>query len=56
MTKEWNPGFAIQPSFPGASKDVVTKINLSCAEQGNIVLTAKHRGRKSEPRFAGWVG
>jgi hypothetical protein len=23
---------------------------------GNIVLTAKHQERKSEPGFAGWVG
>jgi hypothetical protein len=50
------PGVAIPPSSPGASKDVVKRINLSCAEQGNIVLTTKHQERKSEPGFTGWVG
>jgi hypothetical protein len=50
------PGVAMHPSSPGVSKDVVKRINLSCAEQGNIVLTTKHQERKSEPGFAGWVG
>jgi hypothetical protein len=40
----WNdegmePGVAMHPSSPGASKDVVKKINLSCAGQENIGLT-----------------
>jgi hypothetical protein len=35
------PGVAMHPSSPGASKDVVKKINLSCAGQENIGLTTK---------------